>query len=300
MNEEQMAGTLAQVRAMAKQQWRKPFDDQCSTSAGKRGPLVTKTQKNEFSSNTLLASLPAIERERVLLLSDIVTLSAGQMLNDSDREGRYVYFPIGASVALTVVLAEGVAPEVASVGRNGLIECTDAEGSERQMSRAMVKSAGFAGRMKAGMWQREFSHSSGVQQAVLVYKQTLMTQLIQIAACNRHHSLQQRFARWLLTTFDHASPLTELPLTQEFIATLLGVRREGITSAAGKLQLDGAIRYKRGNVAIVDRAVLECCACECYGVIRQHEYDDHAVHASNPAALVPAVQVARERTRYVI
>ena len=299
MKEEQMAGTLTQIRGMAKQQWRKPFDEQCSGNAGKHGSLAAKAQKNEFTKNTLLASLPAIERERAVLLSDIVPLAAGQMLNDSDREGRYVFFPISGSVALTVVLAEGVAPEVASVDRNGLIECTEAGGSERQMSRAIVKSAGFAARMKAGMWQREFSHSGCVQQALLVYKQTLMTQLIQIAACNRHHSLQQRFARWLLTTFDHAYPLTDLPLTQEFIATLLGVRREGITSAAGKLQLDGAIRYKRGNVAIVDRAVLECCACECYGVIRQHEYDDNALHVSRPSTHVPAMQVARERTSYV-
>ena len=216
-----------------------------------------------------------------------------------DHEGCYVYFPLSGGVALTVVLADGVAPEVASVGRNGLIECAELGNSEKQMSRAIVKAAGSACRMKAGMWQREFSHRACVQQALLIYKQTLMTQVIQIAACNSHHSVQQRFARWLLTTFDHARPLMDLPLTQEFMATLLGVRREGITSAAGKLQLDGAIRYKRGNVTLVDRAALERCACECYGVIQQHEYDDHSLTVSRPSTRLPAMHVAHERNSYV-
>ena len=299
MKEEQMEGTLTQVSAMTEEQWRKPYGDQRGASAGKRGPLAARTQHAELAKNTLLASLPPNERERIALHCDIVPLAVGQLLNDSDREGRYVYFPTGGSVAVTVVLADGVAPEVASVGRNGLLDCAEPGSNEKQVSRAIVKSAGAACRIKAGMWQREFSHRACVQQALLIYKQTLMTQLIQIAACNRHHSVQQRFARWLLTTFDHARPLMDLPLTQEFMATLLGVRREGITSAAGKLQLDGAIRYKRGNVTLVDRAALERCACECYGVIQQHEYDDHSLTVSRPSTRLPAMHVAHERNSYV-
>ncbi len=300
MDRELIESTRTQVGVTTQGQWRNSIDDQRGGMAGKRGPIAVSARTNEITKNGLLAGLSSIERDRVALLSDIVPLTAGQMLNDSDREGRYVYFPMSGSIALTVVLADGVSPEVASVGRDGIIGSDELGSSEKQMSRAIVKSAGIACRMKAGLWQREFSHSECVQQALFIYKQTLMTEVIQIAACNRHHSLQQRLARWLLTTFDHAYPLQELPLTQEFIATLLSVRREGITSAAGKLQLDGAIRYKRGNVTMVDRAALERCACECYQVIKPRERNDQPLHASRPATVIPAMQAHRGRSVHAI
>ena len=293
MDREQVHDRWQQRATTADGQWVKSPGESVDARNHARGRPDRGGRDLEMGRNDLLACLSSPDRERAGRYGDIVPLVAGQLLNDSVHAGRYVYFPTSGSISLVLELADGVTLEVASVGRNGMTGLAEFGCSERQVSRALVKTAGAAYRVKIGVWQREFAQHESLQQAMSSYHQSLMSQLIQLAACNRLHTLQERFARWLLTTFDHACPSDELQLTHEFVATLLGVRREGITSAAINLQLAGAIRYARGRITLSDRAALVASACECYEVIKPDDDGGSLTHPRPGRPVLPAAHLAR-------
>ncbi|BDI05125.1 Crp/Fnr family transcriptional regulator [Sphaerotilus microaerophilus] len=221
--------------------------------------------------NQLLASLPAAEWQRWLPLLEWVELPLGQVLYESGRPMSHVYFPTTAIVSLLYVMESGASAEIAVVGNEGLVGIALFMGGETTPSRAVVQSAGDGFRLRAQVIKEEFNNSSPVMHLMLRYTQALITQMAQTAVCNRHHSLDQQLCRWLLLSLDrlHGS---ELKMTQELIANMLGVRREGVTEAALKLQGAGLIRYTRGHISVLDRHGLEERTCECYAVVRR-EYD---------------------------
>jgi CRP-like cAMP-binding protein len=182
-----------------------------------------------------------------------------------------VYFPTDAIVSLLYVMKDGASAEMAVVGNEGLVGIALFMGGETTPSRAVVQSAGHGYRLRSKLLKQEFEFGGPLQHLLLRYTQALITQMAQTAVCNRHHSVDQQLCRWLLLSVDRL-PTNELKMTQEMIATMLGVRREGVTEAAGKLQESGAIRYSRGHITILDRAKLEQCTCECYGVVKR-EFD---------------------------
>ncbi|MDH4288753.1 MAG: Crp/Fnr family transcriptional regulator, partial [Aquincola sp.] len=183
----------------------------------------------------------------------------------------HVYFPTTAIVSLLYVMEDGASAEIAVVGNEGLVGIALFMGGQSTPSRAVVQSAGKGYRMRAGIVKEEFDHSSAVLHLLLRYTQALITQMAQTAVCNRHHSLDQQLCRWLLLSLDRLKG-TELVMTQELIANMLGVRREGVTEAALKLQSAGLIRYSRGRITVLDRGGLEQRTCECYAVVKR-EYD---------------------------
>jgi CRP-like cAMP-binding protein len=182
-----------------------------------------------------------------------------------------MYFPTDAIVSLLYVMKDGASAEMAVVGNEGLVGIALFMGGETTPSRAVVQSAGHGYRLRSKLLKQEFEFGGPLQHLLLRYTQALITQMAQTAVCNRHHSVDQQLCRWLLLSVDRL-PTNELKMTQEMIATMLGVRREGVTEAAGKLQESGAIRYSRGHITILDRAKLEECACECYAVVKR-EFD---------------------------
>jgi CRP-like cAMP-binding protein len=221
--------------------------------------------------NQLLAALPAAEWQRWQPLLEWVELPLGQVLYESGRPMSHVYFPTTAIVSLLYVMESGASAEIAVVGNEGLVGIALFMGGETTPSRAVVQSAGEGFRLRAQVIKEEFNNSSPVMHLLLRYTQALITQMAQTAVCNRHHSLDQQLCRWLLLSLDrlHGS---ELKMTQELIANMLGVRREGVTEAALKLQGAGLIRYARGHISVIDRPGLEERTCECYAVVRR-EYD---------------------------
>lgn len=275
-----------------------PFGARRPLAIDAKVPSVPRHQAIDTESNLLLNGLSSIDLKLVKRYGERVAMVAGQILNDAGQDSRYLYFPGSGSIALTVALADGLTVEVGSVGRNGMTGLAAAEFEARQTNRAIVKLAGCAYRVKCSVWQREFINNRPLQRALMAFNQGLISQLTQIAACNGHHSVQQRLTRWLLTTFDHAYPSMVLPVTQEFIATLLGVRREGITAAAGKLQAHGVIHYVRGMVTLSDRAGLEHLACECYDAIKDSVRAGPTGDASTSPAGVGACQTAAHLRRY--
>jgi CRP-like cAMP-binding protein len=184
-----------------------------------------------------------------------------------DMQG-YVYFPINAIVSLMYVLADGASTELGLVGNDGLVGIALFMGGETTPSRAVVQSAGEGYRLKASILKAEFERGGMLQHLLLRYTQALITQMTQTAVCNRHHSVDQQLCRWLLLSLDRL-PSNELRMTQALIADMLGVRREGVTEAAGKLQAAGLIQYSRGKITVLDRPKLEARVCECYGVVRR-------------------------------
>ena len=186
-------------------------------------------------------------------------------------EQRYVYFPTSSIVSLLYVLADGSSAEIAVTGNEGLVGISLFMGGETTPSRAVVQSAGHGYRLKGQVLRKEFESGGAFQHLLLRYTQALITQMTQTAVCNRHHTVDQQLCRWLLLSLDRL-PGDELVMTQELIANMLGVRREGVTEAAGKLQADGLIRYTRGRIKVLDRKQLEARVCECYGVVKK-EYD---------------------------
>ena len=195
----------------------------------------------------------------------------GHVLYESGSELRHVYFPTTAIVSLLYVMEDGASAEIAVVGNEGVIGVALFMGGETMPNRAVVQSAGHAYRLPGQLLKQEFNRSGELQHLLLRYTQALLTQMAQTAVCNRHHSLDQQLCRWLLLSLDRL-PANELVMTQELIANMLGVRREGVTEAAGNLQKDGLIEYRRGHITVLDRPGLEARACECYAVVKK-EFD---------------------------
>ena len=221
--------------------------------------------------NHLLAALPAIEYERLLDDLELVPMPLGDVLYESGSQLGHVYFPTTSIVSLLYVMEDGASAEIAIVGNEGIIGVALFMGGETTPSRAVVQSAGYAYRLRGQLLKREFTRSAAMQHLLLRYTQALLTQMAQTAVCNRHHSVDQQLCRWLLLSLDRLAS-NQLTMTQELIANMLGVRREGVTEAAGKLQDAGLIHYSRGRITVVDRPGLEAQACECYRVV-QKEFD---------------------------
>ncbi|WP_275098005.1 Crp/Fnr family transcriptional regulator [Sedimenticola hydrogenitrophicus] len=221
--------------------------------------------------NHLLTSLPEEEYAPLIPYLELVPMPLGMVLYESGHELRHVYFPTTAIVSLLYVMLDGASAEIAVVGNEGIIGVALFMGGETMPNRAVVQSAGHAYRLKGQLLKQEFNRSGELQHLLLRYTQALLTQMAQTAVCNRHHTLDQQLCRWLLLSIDRL-PSNELAMTQELIANMLGVRREGVTEAAGKLQKAGLIRYQRGHITVLDRAGLEARACECYAVVKK-EFD---------------------------
>jgi len=218
--------------------------------------------------NHLLAALSAAERERIYPHLKLVPMPLGLVLYESGDVLRSVYFPIDSIVSLLYVMEDGASAEISVVGNEGLIGIALFMGGETTPSRAIVQSAGHAWRLSGRLLKTEFHRSGEMQLLLLRYTQALITQMAQTAVCNRHHSVDQQLCRWLLLSLDRL-PGNELTMTQELIANMLGVRREGVTEAAGKLQKQQVIRYSRGKITVLDRPKLEKLSCECYAVVKK-------------------------------
>ncbi len=218
--------------------------------------------------NHLLAALPDADYARLLPDLELVPLELGWALYESGSRQGYVYFPTASIVSLLYVMEDGSSAEIAVVGYEGVVGIALFMGGETTPSRAVVQSAGYAYRLKASLLKDEFERGGPLQYLLLRYTQALITQMAQTAVCNRHHSVEQQLCRWLLLSLDRL-PSNELVMTQELIANMLGVRREGVTEAAGKLQAEGLIQYSRGKITVLDRPKLEAQVCECYAVVRR-------------------------------
>lgn len=221
--------------------------------------------------NHLLAALPDVEWQRWLPQLEAVDMSLGQVLYESGKTLSHVYFPTSVIVSMLYVMENGASAEIAVVGNEGIVGISLFMGGESTPSRAVVQSAGQGFRLKAQALKDEFDRAGPVMHLLLRYTQALITQMTQTAVCNRHHSLDQQLCRWLLLNLDRLQG-NELVVTQELIANMLGVRREGVTEGALKLQQAGLIRYARGHITVLDRQGLEQRTCECYAVVKK-EYD---------------------------
>lgn len=240
--------------------------------------------------NHLLAALPAAEFGRLSPHLELVTMPLGKALYESGGRLEHVYFPTTSIVSLLYVLENGASAEIAVVGYEGILGISLFMGGETTPSRAVVQSAGHGYRLEAHLLKQEFNRAGPVLRLLLRYTQALITQMTQTAVCNRHHSVEQQLCRWLLLSLDRLST-DSLTMTQELIANMLGVRREGVTEAAGNLQRAGLIRYSRGHIEVLNRPGLEKTVCECYGVVKL-EFDrllsdiprgDPSMSLANPA-----------------
>ncbi|MBE0489323.1 MAG: Crp/Fnr family transcriptional regulator [Halomonas sp.] len=221
--------------------------------------------------NDLLAALPDEDYQCLTSNLEWVDLKLGDCLGESGKTMHYVYFPLDCIVSLLCVMEDGNSTEIAVVGNEGIVGISLFMGGETTPSRAIVQSSGSAYRLRGGQIKEEFYRAGILQRLLLRYTQALITQMAQTAVCNRHHSLDQQLCRWLLLSLDRLQT-SELVMTQELIANMLGVRREGVTASAGKLQKAGLITYHRGHITILDRPGLEARVCECYEVVKK-EYD---------------------------
>ena len=217
--------------------------------------------------NLLLAALPAVVQDRITPHLELVTLALGQVLYEPGAQARHAYFPIDSIISLLYMMENGETAEIALVGKEGLVGVAIFMGGESTPGRAVVQSAGSAYRIARRHLKDEFDRTGEMQILTLRYIQALISQMAQTAACNRHHSVDQQLCRWLLLSLDRL-PTDRLIMTQELIANMLGVRREGVTEAAGKLQRLGAIEYSRGHITVLDRATLEKLSCECYAAAK--------------------------------
>ena len=221
--------------------------------------------------NHLLDALLKSEFDRISPNLEYVALPLGKVLYESGGLLEHVYFPTTSIISLLYVMENGSAAEIAVVGNEGILGISLFMGGETTSSRAVIQSAGYAYRLKAQLLKDEFNRGGPVQRLLLRYTQALITQMAQTAVCNRHHTVEQQLCRWLLLSLDRLAS-DELTMTQELIANMLGVRREGVTEAAGRLQRDGIINYSRGHIAVLDRKALENRSCECYKVVKA-EFD---------------------------
>jgi CRP-like cAMP-binding protein len=220
------------------------------------------------NQNQLLAALPGPEFSHFLGTLEWVLLPLGKLIFSPGEQLRYAYFPTTAIVSLHYVMESGASAEVAGVGNEGMVGAQLFLGGDTTTSSAVVQTAGYAYRIDRHILMQEFNRAGKLQHVLLRYTQALITQIAQSVVCNRHHTVEQQLSRWLLVTLDRI-PSGELVMTQELVASMLGVRREGITQAAGKFQQAGYIRYRRGHISVLDRKGIEAHACECYGVVRQ-------------------------------
>ncbi len=246
-----------------------------------------------LAQNHLLAALPEPDRARLLPHLVLKSLPLGAALYESGSTLRHVYFPTTAIVSLLIVLESGASTEIAVVGNDGVVGVALIMGGLSTPSRAVVQSAGAAFQLASSVLKEEFTRGGALQHVLLRYTQALLTQMSQTAVCNRHHSLDQQLCRWLLLSLDRL-PSDELVMTQELIANMLGVRREGVTEAAGQLQKAGIIRYSRGRITVLDRPALEARTCECYAVVKA-ETDRLLPYAHTPG--VRAVDGGAPRTQ---
>jgi CRP-like cAMP-binding protein len=221
--------------------------------------------------NHLLDALPSADYARVAAHLELLPMKLGDVLYESGAHLRYVYFPTTSIISLLYVMEDGASAEIAIVGNEGMLGISLFMGGDTTPSRAVVQSAGHAFRLKADLLKAEFARFGPTMNLLLRYTQALITQMSQTAVCNRHHSVDKQLCRWLLLSLDRLQS-NDLTMTQELIANMLGVRREGVTEAAGRLQKAGLIHYQRGRITIVDRAGLEARTCECYKVVKT-EYD---------------------------
>ena len=227
--------------------------------------------RNNGHQNHLLDALPAGDYARLKSHLELIPLELGKVLYEPGARLRYVYFPTTCIVSLLYVMEDGASAEIAVVGNEGMLGISLFMGGETTPSHAVVQSAGFGVRLKAQLLKDEFARFGPMMHLLLRYTQALITQMAQTAVCNRHHSVDQQLCRWLLLSLDRLAT-NELSMTQELIANMLGVRREGVTEAAGKLQDAGLIRYNRGRITVLDRPALEARSCECYQVVKT-EFD---------------------------
>lgn len=230
--------------------------------------MSSLTHERLPKSNQLLAALPEEERSRLASHLEPVELRLGEVIYESAARPRHIHFPTGCIISLLYVMQNGASGEIAIVGNEGLVGFALLMGGGRTPSRAVVQSAGTSSRIGAQYVRKEFDRSGAFQNILLRYTQALLTQMGQTAVCNRHHSVEQQLCRWLLMSLDRL-PSNELQMTQELLANMLGVRREGVTEAAGALQRAGIIRYTRGHIEVLDRPQLERTACECYEVVKK-------------------------------
>jgi CRP-like cAMP-binding protein len=223
------------------------------------------------TQNHLLAALPAEDLARLQADLELIQMPLGMVVYESGDHMSHLYFPTTSIVSLLYVMASGASAEIAVTGNEGLVGISLFMGGESTPSRAVVQSGGNGYRLRADSLKREFETGGHLQHLALRYTQALATQMAQTAVCNRHHSVDQQLCRWLLLSLDRLQG-SELVMTQELIANMLGVRREGVTEAAGRLQRDGVIRYSRGHISVLNRPKLEARVCECYAVVKT-EYD---------------------------
>ena len=226
------------------------------------------TSPHSPNQNHLLAALPAAEFERLSPHLELASMPIGMILYEPGGQMQHAYFPTTAIVSLHYVMESGASAETAGVGNEGVVGISLFMGGDSTPSSAVVQTAGHAYRLESRVLKQEFGRAGAMRGLLLRYTQALITQMFQTAACNRHHSVEQQLCRWLLLTLDRG-PARELVMTQELVASMLGVRREGITQAAGNLQRAGIIRYRRGHIAVLERSGLEHLACECYGVVKK-------------------------------
>jgi CRP-like cAMP-binding protein len=222
-------------------------------------------------ANRLLASMPDADYQALAAHLEPMAMPLGMAVYESGGAQGFVYFPTDSIVSLLYVLENGASTEIAVTGKEGLVGISLFMGGETTPSRAVVQSAGQGYRVRAAVLKKRFQAGGDVQLLLLRFTQALITQMTQTAVCNRHHAVDQQLCRWLLLMLDRLSS-SEVRMTQELIANMLGVRREGVTEAAGKLQSEGLIEYSRGRIRVLDRARLEASVCECYAVVKR-EYD---------------------------
>ncbi|MBA3254885.1 MAG: Crp/Fnr family transcriptional regulator [Pseudomonadota bacterium] len=223
------------------------------------------------TQNHLLGALDESEREHLFSQLELVPMRLGEVIYESGTALEHVYFPTNCIISLLYVMEDGASAEIAIVGCEGMVGVALFMGGESTPSRAVVQSAGHAYRLSGKLVKQEFIRAGAMQYLLLRYTQALLTQMAQTAVCNRHHSVDQQLCRWLLLSLDRLDS-NDLTMTQELIANMLGVRREGVTEAAGKLQAAGLIRYSRGHITVLNRPKLEARACECYAVVKK-EFD---------------------------
>ncbi len=230
--------------------------------------MQTMSNLHSPQHNHLLAALPQADFDHFAPHLELVPMALGQMLYEPGTQLRHAFFPTTSIVSLHYVTETGASAETAGVGNEGVVGISLFMGGDTTPSSAVVQTAGHAYRLDRHVLQSEFNRAGALQRLLLRYTQALMTQMAQSAVCNRHHSVEQQLCRWLLLTMDRV-PNRELVMTQELVASMLGVRRESVTEAAGNLQTAGYIRYRRGHIAVLERKGLETSTCECYGVVKK-------------------------------
>jgi len=223
--------------------------------------------KHKPIHNHLLAALPAETLGHIAPHLELISMPLGEVLYEVGGQLQYVYFPTTAIVSIHYIMENGASAEIAGVGNEGVLGTSLFMGGNTTTSLATVQTAGYGYRLKGRLMMEEFNRAGPMMRLMLRYTQALMSQIAQTAVCNRHHSIEQQMCRWLLSVLDRL-PSNELTMTQELIASMLGVRREGVTETAGKLQRAGLISYRRGHITVLDRSGLESHACECYKVVK--------------------------------